>query len=138
MLIAFGGDLVTIEIVKDKENEGEKVEVVEEQVAVEAADENTLLYEEVAEATETTKPATADTTEPTTPEEAPAIDADLKSDVATADDKDEVVANSADEAEAEVETKEVRSGQIVMLVIAGIALLLGALAVFGIGTRRKE
>ena len=142
MLIAFGGDLVTIEIVKDKENEDKKVEVVEEQVAVEAADENTLSYEEVAEveteATETTEPATTETTEPTTPEEAPAIDADLKSDVATADDKAEVVADSADEAEAEVETKEVRSGQIVMLVIAGIALLLGALAVFGIGTRRKE
>jgi hypothetical protein len=140
MLIAFGGDLVTIEIVKDKENEGEKVEVVEEQVAVEAADENTLPYEEVAEAAETTEPATTETTEPTTPEEAPAIDADLKSDVVAADDKAEVVANSADEAEAEaeVETKEVRSGQIVMLVIAGIALLLRALAVFGIGTRRKE
>jgi uncharacterized membrane protein len=135
---------VTIEIVKDKENEGEKVEIVEEQVAVESADENTLPYEEAAEveteATETTEPATTETTEPTTPEEAPAIDADLKSDVAAADDKAEVVANSADEAEAEVEveTKEVRSGQIVMLVIAGIALLLGALAVFGIGTRRKE
>ncbi len=144
MLIAFGGDLVTIEIVKDKENEDKKVEVVEEQVAVEAADENTLSYEEVAEveteATETTEPATTETTEPATSEVAPAIDADLKSDVATADDKAEVVADSADEAEAEaeVETKEVRSGQIVMLVIAGIALLLGALAVFGIGTRRKE
>ena len=142
MLIAFGGDLVTIEIVKDKETEGEKVEVVEEQVAVEAADENTLPYEEVAEdeteATETTEPTTTETTEPTTPEVAPAIDADLKSDVVATDDKAEVVANSADEAEAEVETKEVRSGQIVMLVIAGIALLLGALAVFGIGTRRKE
>ena len=142
MLIAFGGDLVTIEIVKDKENEGEKVEVVEEQVAAETADENTLPYEEEAEveteATETTEPATTETTEPATPEVAPVIDADLKSDVVATDDKDEVVANSADEAEAEVETKEVRSGQIVMLVIAGIALLLGALAVFGIGTRRKE
>ena len=30
------------------------------------------------------------------------------------------------------------SGQIKMLVVAGIALLIGALSVFGISTRRKE
>ena len=36
------------------------------------------------------------------------------------------------------EMKEVQSGQIMMLVIAGVSLLLGAIAVFCINTRRKE
>lgn len=36
------------------------------------------------------------------------------------------------------EIKEFQSGQIIMLVVAGVSLLLGALAVFGISTRRKE
>ena len=36
------------------------------------------------------------------------------------------------------EMKKFQSGQIIMLVIAGVSLLLGALAVFGISTKRRE
>ena len=52
---------------------------------------------------------------------------------------EEVIAE-ADEIveEPKTELKKFQSGQIVMLVIAGISLILGALAVFGINTRRKE
>ena len=39
--------------------------------------------------------------------------------------------------ETKTELKKFQSGQIVMLVIAGISLLLGALAVFGINTRKE-
>ena len=40
--------------------------------------------------------------------------------------------------EVKTERKKLQSGQIMMLVIAGVSLFLGALAVFGINTRRKE
>ena len=33
---------------------------------------------------------------------------------------------------------EVQTGQITMLVVAGISLILGALAVFGISTKRQS
>ena len=52
---------------------------------------------------------------------------------------EEVIAETVEAVEEpKTELKKFQSGQIVMLVIAGISLILGALAVFGINTRRKE
>ena len=53
---------------------------------------------------------------------------------------EDAVAEDAVAVEEPVKTeiKEFQSGQIIMLVVAGVSLLLGALAVFGISTRRKE
>lgn len=113
MLIAFGGDLVTVEVEK-KDDAKAKVENVAE-----------------------------DTT--TVADDAVAFDAVAQEESVGDAQQQEVVVENADAntvaaaaEKAEVETKQVRSGQIVMLVIAGIALLLGALAVFGISTKRKE
>ena len=51
---------------------------------------------------------------------------------------EEVVAEDVVAEPVKTEIKEFQSGQIIMLVIAGVALLLGAMAVFGISTKRKE
>ena len=50
----------------------------------------------------------------------------------------EVIAEDVVAEPVKTEIKEFQSGQIIMLVIAGVALLLGAVAVFGISTKRKE
>lgn len=105
-------------------------------IEVEVAAEETKT-EAVAEVAETTEDvitlddavATADQTETEA-----STEAEQQADV--------VVEESSETKEAieevKTELKEFQSGQIIMLVIAGISLILGALAVFGISTRRKE
>ena len=146
MLIAFGGDLVKIEVEKDGDDKA-KTECVENNDKKEEA--NVVAYEpEAANIAEVEAENVA-------PEQVAAeVEVDAQSGATLADneavaDEDMAIENVAEaddeaddeaeaESEAEVETKEVRGGQIVMLVIAGVALLLGALAVFGISTRRKD
>ena len=144
MLIAFGGDLVKIEVEKDGDDKA-KTECVENN----DKDADVVSYE-----SEASNIAEVEA-ENVAPEQVAAeVEVDAQSGATLADNEAEAdeemaienVAEADDEAddeaeaesEAEVETKEVRGGQIVMLVIAGVALLLGALAVFGISTRRKD
>ena len=146
MLIAFGGDLVKIEVEKDGDDKA-KTECVENNDK-DAADDVVSYESEASNIAEVEAENVA-------PEQVAAeVEVDAQSGATVADNEAEAdeemaienVAEADDEAddeaeaesEAEVETKEVRGGQIVMLVIAGVALLLGALAVFGISTRRKE
>ena len=121
LFMTFGGKDVYLEVPTKEEA---KVEVVAENVAPEAeAVEAVVEAEAVAEVVSTEETAEAvETIEAT--EVSEAIEA-------------EVVAEATVEA-PKTELKKFQSGQIVMLVIAGISLLLGALAVFGINTRRKE
>ena len=114
LLLSFGGDKVAVEVAKDKAET--KVEAVAEQTEVEAVE--TVEFAEVAEAVEAA-PEVAEVAEAveTAPEVVEAVEAEV--------------------VEQEVEIKEVQTGQIVMLVIAGISLLLGALAVFGISTKKR-
>ena len=142
MLIAFGGDLVKIEVEKDGDDKA-KTECVENNDK-DATDDVVSYESEASNIAEVEAESVA-------PEQVAAeVEVDAQSGATVADNEAEAdeemaienVAEADDEAEAkseaEVETKEVRGGQIVMLVIAGVALLLGALAVFGISTRRKE
>ena len=121
LFMTFGGKDVYLEVPTKEEAQ---VEVVAENVAPEAeAVEAVVEAEAVAEVVSTEETAEAvETIEAT--EVSEAIEA-------------EVVAEATVEA-PKTELKKFQSGQIVMLVIAGISLLLGALAVFGINTRRKE
>jgi hypothetical protein len=119
LFMTFGGKDVYLEIpVADEakvevvaEAEAPAAEVIEEVAVVEEAAE-VAEATEVAEAVEPVEEVVAEVVENT----------------------EEVVA----EPEVKTELKKFQSGQIVMLVIAGISLLLGAIAVFGINTRRKE
>ena len=146
MLIAFGGDLVKIEVEKDGDDKA-KTECVENNDK-DAADDVVSYESEASNIAEVEAENVA-------PEQVAAeVEVDAQSGATVADneaeaDEEMVIENVAEaddeaddeaeaESEAEVETKEVRGGQIVMLVIAGVALLLGALAVFGISTRRKD
>ena len=148
MLIAFGGDLVKIEVEKDGDDKA-KTECIENNDKDADADADVVSYE-----SEASNIAEVEA-ENVAPEQVAAeVEVDAQSGATLADNEAEAdeemaienVAEADDEAddeaeaesEAEVETKEVRGGQIVMLVIAGVALLLGALAVFGISTRRKD
>ena len=122
LFMTFGGKVVEIEVpVKEEAT----IEVVTEVVEAEAIEE--VAPELIAEA-ETTQ--TTEATEKATTE----ADAEVVLEEQAAE---EVVAEVT-EPEVKTEIKEFQSGQIVMLVIAGISLILGALAVFGINTRRKE
>ena len=68
-----------------------------------------------------------------------AVEATEEVTVAEEQAAEEVIAEAVEVVEQpKTELKKFQSGQIVMLVIAGISLILGALAVFGINTRRKE
>jgi MFS family permease len=112
LFMTFGGKDVYLEVPVADEA---KVEVVAEAEApaAEAVEEVAVVEEaaEVAEAVEPVEEVVAEVVEST----------------------EEVVA----EPEVKTELKKFQSGQIVMLVIAGISLLLGAIAVFGINTRRE-
>ena len=121
LFMTFGGKDVYLEVPTKEEA---KVEVVAENAAPEAETvEAVVEAEAVAEVVSTEETAEAvETIEAT--EVSEAIEA-------------EVVAEATVET-PKTELKKFQSGQIVMLVIAGISLLLGALAVFGINTRRKE
>ena len=115
LFMTFGE--ATIEVVA----EAAETEVVEAEAIEEVAPE--LIAEaETTQTTEATEEATAE------------ADAEVVLEEQAAE---EVVAEVT-EPEVKTEIKEFQSGQIVMLVIAGISLILGALAVFGINTRRKE
>ena len=124
LFMTFGGKVVEIEVpVKEEATievvaEAAETEVVEAEAIEEVAPE--LIAE--AETTQTTEEATTE------------ADAEVVLEEQAAE---EVVAEVT-EPEVKTEIKEFQSGQIVMLVIAGISLILGALAVFGINTRRKE
>ena len=124
LFMTFGGKVVEIEVpVKEEATievvaEAAETEIVEAEAIEEVAPE--LIAE--AETTQTTEEATTE------------ADAEVVLEEQAAE---EVVAEVT-EPEVKTEIKEFQSGQIVMLVIAGISLILGALAVFGINTRRKE
>ena len=123
LFMTFGGKDVYLEVPVAGEA---KVEVVAEDEATEAvaeAVEEVVVVEQTTEATEVVAEAT-EVVEPTE---------EVIAEEQTAQEC-EVVA----EAEVKTELKKFQSGQIVMLVIAGISLILGALAVFGINTRKKE
>jgi hypothetical protein len=127
LFMTFGGKDVYLEVPVKEEA---KVEVVAEAEATEAvaeAVEEIVAVEETTEATEVVAEAT-EVVEPTE---------EVIAEEQTAQEC-EVVAEAEAEAEVKTELKKFQSGQIVMLVIAGISLILGALAVFGINTRRKE
>jgi hypothetical protein len=128
LFMTFGGKDVYLEVpVADEakvevvaEAEAPAAEAVEEVAVVEEVAEVAVVEEaaEVAEATEV-----AEAVEPVEEVVAEVVE-----------NTEEVVA----EPEVKTELKKFQSGQIVMLVIAGISLLLGAIAVFGINTRREE
>ena len=119
LFMTFGGKDVYLEVPVKEEA---KIEVVAEAPAAEPIEEVAVVEEtaEVAEVVEATE------------------------EVAVAEEQaaEEVIAEAVEEVEVveqpKTELKKFQSGQIVMLVIAGISLILGALAVFGINTRRKE
>lgn len=124
LFMTFGGKDVYLEVPTKEEA---KVEVVAENVAPEAeAVEAVVEAEAVAEVV-----STEETAEAVETIEATEVSEDIEAIEA------EVVTEATVEA-PKTELKKFQSGQIVMLVIAGISLLLGALAVFGINTRRKE
>ena len=124
LFMTFGGKVVEIEVpVKEEATievvaEAAETEIVEAEAIEEVAPE--LIAE--AETTQTTEEATTE------------ADAEVVLEEQAAE---EVVAEVT-EPEVKTEIKEFQSGQIVMLVIAGISLILGALAVFGISTKRAE
>ena len=130
LFMTFGGKDVYLEVPTKEEA---KVEVVAENAAPEAETvEAVVEAEAVAEVVSTEETAEAvETIEAT--EVSEAIEAEVVAEAIEA----EVVAEATVET-PKTELKKFQSGQIVMLVIAGISLLLGALAVFGINTRRKE
>jgi hypothetical protein len=115
LFMTFGGKDVYLEVPVKEEA---KIEVVAEaETPAAEAIEEVAVVEETAEVAEATEEVT----------------------VAEEQAAEEVVAEAVEVVEKpKTELKKFQSGQIVMLVIAGISLLLGALAVFGINTRRKE
>ncbi|MBR5865222.1 MAG: SLC45 family MFS transporter [Alistipes sp.] len=124
LFMTFGGKVVEIEVPVKEEATIEVVAEAAETEVVEAEAIEEVAPELIAEA-ETTQATEEATTE---------ADAEVVLEEQAAE---EVVAEVT-EPEVKTEIKEFQSGQIVMLVIAGISLILGALAVFGINTRRKE
>ena len=123
LFMTFGGKVVEIEVPVEEA----KVEVVAEVAEPEVVDAE-VIEEVAAEATpEVVAEASVETEATTEPNDAVAMEQVTEEEVAA-------------EATATPKTvlKKFQSGQIVMLVIAGISLILGALAVFGINTRRKE
>ena len=127
LFMTFGGKVVEIEVpVKEEAT----IEVVAEAAETEVAE---------AEAIEEVAPeliAEAETTQTTEATKEATTEADAE--VVLEEQAAEEVVAEVTEPEVKTEIKEFQSGQIVMLVIAGISLILGALAVFGINTRRKE
>ena len=135
LFTTFGGEEKTI-VVETKSSDAKVVAVetseTPEEVAVEYVAEASDV--EATGATETSDvEATGATEVVETAETAEAVE--IAEAVETVE---EVAATDTATEETLVETKTVQSGQIIMLVIAGVSLLLGALAVFGINTRRKE
>lgn len=122
MLLAFGGEQKTIVV----EASEAPAEVAAECVAEVSNTPADAVIDYVAEVSEVEATGTAETVEIIeTPEVVEPTNAAKPTDAVEA-------------SEAEVETKTVQSGQIIMLVIAGISLLLGALAVFGISTKKQD
>ena len=124
LFMTFGGKVVEIEVPVEEEA---KVEVVAEVAEPEVVDAE-VIEEVAAEATPEVVAEASVETEATT---------ELNDAVAMEQVTEEEVAAEAT-ATPKTIRKKFQSGQIVMLVIAGISLFLGALAVFGINTRRKE
>ena len=122
LFMTFGGKDVYLEVPVKEEA---KVEAV---AAVETTEAEPI--EEVAVVEETAEVAEA----------VEAVEANEEVTVAEEQAAEEVIAEAVEEVEVveepKTELKKFQSGQIVMLVIAGISLILGALAVFGINTRR--
>ena len=124
LFMTFGGKDVYLEVPVKEEAKVEAVAAVEtteaEPIEEIAVVEETAEVAEVAEATE-------------------AVEATEEVTIAEEQTAEEVIAEAVEVVEEpKTELKKFQSGQIVMLVIAGISLILGALAVFGINTRRKE
>ena len=116
--MTFGGKDVYLEVPVKEEAKVEAVAVVETTEAEPI--EEIAVVEETAEGAE-------------------AVEATEEVTVAEEQAAEEVIAEAVEVVEKpKTELKKFQSGQIVMLVIAGISLILGALAVFGINTRRKE
>ena len=145
LFTTFGGEEKTI-VVETKSSDAKVVavetseapaeatiEYVAEASDVEATGATETSDVEATGATETSDVETSDATEVVETAEEVAETAEEAVETAM-----EVTATDTATEETLVETKTVQSGQIIMLVIAGVSLLLGALAVFGINTRRKE
>jgi hypothetical protein len=123
LFMTFGGKDVYIDVPVEEEA---KVEVVAEAEEPETLDA-VILDEGVVESTPEVEEMVAEVKATTEPNDVVVMEQVTEEEVAA-------------EATATPKTvrKKFQSGQIVMLVIAGISLFLGALAVFGINTRRKE
>ena len=123
LFMTFGGKDVYIDVPVEEEA---KVEVVAEAEEPETLDA-VILDEGVVESTPEVEEMVAEVEATTEPNDVVVMEQVTEEEVAA-------------EATATPKTvrKKFQSGQIVMLVIAGISLFLGALAVFGINTRRKE
>jgi ABC-type antimicrobial peptide transport system permease subunit len=124
--MSFGGKDVYIDVPVKEEA---KIEVVAESVAPETIETEIAGVANVLEAEITEAAELLNTIAETKVAEATEV-------ISEATEDTEVVAEAT--VEIKTERKKFQSGQIIMLVIAGISLLLGALAVFGINTRRKE
>ena len=137
LLTTFGGEEKTI-VVETKSSDAKVVAVetseTPEEVAVEYVAEASDV--EATGATETSGVEATGATEVV--ETAETAEEAVETVEEVAETVEEVAATDTATEETLVETKTVQSGQIIMLVIAGVSLLLGALAVFGINTRRKE
>ena len=124
LFMTFGGKDVYLEVPVKEEAKVEAVAAVETTEAEPI--EEIAVVEETAEVAET----------------AEAVEATEEVAVVEEQAAEEVIAEAVEAVEVveepKTELKKFQSGQIVMLVIAGISLILGALAVFGINTRRKE
>ena len=112
-----------------------KIQIITEGITLPAAEAS----EEVAEVAEVIEEVAAEATPEVVAEASVETEAttELNDAVAMEQVTEEEVAAEAT-ATPKTVLKKFQSGQIVMLVIAGISLILGALAVFGINTRRKE
>jgi hypothetical protein len=123
LFMTFGGKDVYIDVPVEEEA---KVEVVAEAEEPETLDA-VILDEGAVESTPEVEEMVAEVEATTEPNDVVVMEQVTEEEVAA-------------EATATPKTvrKKFQSGQIVMLVIAGISLFLGALAVFGINTRRKE
>jgi hypothetical protein len=117
LFMTFGGKVVEEDVPVVEEA---KVEVVAENVATEEAVEEI----EVSGATATEVEVSGATA------------TEVQMSGATVIEESE--ATEAVVEQIKTEKKKFQSGQYMMLVIAGVSLILGALAVFGINTRRKE
>ncbi len=141
LFTTFGGEEKTI-VVETKSSDAKVVAVeaseAPEEVAVEYVAEASDV--EATGATETSDVEATGATEvvETAEEVAETVEEVAETAEEVAETAEEVAAADTATEETLVETKTVQSGQIIMLVIAGVSLLLGALAVFGINTRRKE